>query len=82
MNKIFVMGNLVRNPEVSYTPTGQMVVAFAIASEHIYTARLGLKNTETQQFNCLTYGMLPETCNTHLKKGQQLLDFMLNIMSN
>jgi single-strand DNA-binding protein len=70
MSRIIVIGNLGRDPEVRYAPTGQMVASFSMASNHIYKDNLGLKHTDTQWFQCLAYGKLAEVCNTHLTKGQ------------
>jgi single-strand DNA-binding protein len=56
MNKLIVIGNLGRAPEVRYTPDGQMVASFSVASNHVYKDKLGLKHTETEWFNCLAYG--------------------------
>jgi single-strand DNA-binding protein len=72
MNKIIIIGNLGRDPEMRYTPTGQAVTSFSVASNHSYTDRLGMKHTDTEWFNCQAFGKLAETCNAYLSKGQQV----------
>jgi single-strand DNA-binding protein len=72
VNKIIIIGNLGRDPEVRYTPTGQMVASFSVASNHSYTDKLGMKHTETEWFNCSAFGKLAELANEYLSKGQQV----------
>jgi single-strand DNA-binding protein len=72
VNKIFIIGNLGRDPEVRYTPTGQMVASFGIASNHRYKTASGEQREETEWFNCQVFGKLAETCNAYLSKGQQV----------
>jgi single-strand DNA-binding protein len=72
MNRIIIIGNLGRDPELRYTPAGQAVTSFSIASNHSYTDKLGMKHTETEWFNCMAYGKLAEVCTQHLSKGQQV----------
>ena len=72
MNKIIIIGNLGRDPEVRYTPTGQMVASFSVASNHSYTDKLGMKHTETEWFSCQAFGKLAELCNEYLSKGKQV----------
>ena len=71
MNKIIVIGNLGRDPEMRYTPNGQMVTNFSVASNRRYTAG-GEQREETEWFNCSAWGRLAETCNSYLTKGQQV----------
>jgi single-strand DNA-binding protein len=72
VNKIIIIGNLGRDPEVRYTPTGQMVASFSIASNHRYKTASGEQREETEWFNCQAFGKLAETCNAYLSKGQQV----------
>jgi single-strand DNA-binding protein len=72
VNKIFIIGNLGRDPEPRHTPTGQMVTSFTIASNHRYRTASGEQQEETQWFNCSAFGRLAETCNQYLSKGQQV----------
>jgi single-strand DNA-binding protein len=72
VNKIFIIGNLGRDPEPRYTPTGQMVTSFRVASNHRYRAASGEQREETAWFNCSAFGKLAETCNQYLSKGQRV----------
>jgi single-strand DNA-binding protein len=72
MNKIFIIGNLGRDPEPRYTPTGQMVTSFSVATNYRYKTASGEQREETEWFNCSAFGKLAETCNQYLSKGQQV----------
>jgi single-strand DNA-binding protein len=52
VNKLILIGNLGRDPEMKYTPTGQMVTSFSVASNHKYKAASGEQRDETEWFNC------------------------------
>ncbi len=71
MNKIIVIGNLGRDPEMRYTPSGQTVTSFSVASNRKYTVN-GEQREETEWFNVSAWGRLAETCNQYLTKGQQV----------
>ena len=72
MNKIIVIGNLGRDPEMRYTPNGQGVTSFSIASSRKYTTSSGEQREETEWFNCSAFGKLADTCNQYLTKGKQV----------
>jgi len=72
MNKIIVIGHLGRDPEMKYTPNGQGVTSFSIASSRKYTTSSGERREETEWFNCSVWGKLAETCNQYLTKGKQV----------
>jgi single-strand DNA-binding protein len=72
VNKIRIIGNLGWDPEMRYTPTGQTVTSFSVASNHNYTDSMGMKHSEPAWFNCMTWGKLAETANPYLTKGQQV----------
>jgi single-strand DNA-binding protein len=72
VNKIIIIGNLGRDPEVRYTPTGQMAASFSVASNRRYKTASGEQREETEWFNCQVFGKLAETCNAYLSKGQQV----------
>lgn len=58
MNKIIVIGNLGRDPEMQYTPSGQAVTRFNVASNRKYTTGAGEQREETELFNCSALGKL------------------------
>lgn len=72
MNKIIVIGHLGRDPEMRYTPNGQAVTSFSVASSRRYTTSAGERREETEWFNVSAWGKLGETCNQYLTKGQQV----------
>ena len=72
MNKIIVIGHLGRDPEMRYTPNGQAVTSFSVASSRRYTTSGGEQRDETEWFNVSAWGKLGETCNQYLTKGQQV----------
>ena len=71
MIKITVIGHLGRDPEMRYTPSGQSVTSFSIASSRRYTAE-GEQKEETDWFRVSAWGRLSELCNQYLTKGQQV----------
>ena len=72
MNKIIVIGNLGRDPEMRYTPNGQSVTSFSVASTRRYTTSTGERREEVEWFNVSAWGKLGETCNQYLTKGRQV----------
>ena len=72
MNKIIVIGNLGRDPEMRYTPNGQSVTSFSVASSRRYTTSAGEQREETEWFNVNAWGRLADLCNQYLTKGQQV----------
>lgn len=72
MNKIIVIGNLGRDPEMRYTPSGQAVTSFSVASNRRYTTASGEQRDETECFNVSAWGRLGELCNQDLTKGKQV----------
>lgn len=72
-HKIIVVGNLGRDPEMRYTPSGQAVTNFSLASNRQYTGSDGQLVKETTWFRISTWGKQAEICNQYLRKGKQVL---------
>ena len=72
MNKIIVIGNLGRDPEMRYTASGQSVTSFSVASSRRYRTSDGEQREETEWFNVSAFGRLSEICNQYLTRGQQV----------
>ncbi|MEX1071179.1 MAG: single-stranded DNA-binding protein [Anaerolineales bacterium] len=72
LNKVMVIGNLGRDPEMRYTPSGRPVTTFSVASGRSWTSAEGERRSETEWFNVVAWGSLAEICNQYLKKGQQV----------
>lgn len=72
LNKVMIIGNLGRDPEMRYTPSGRPVTTFSIATSRSWKSSEGERRTETEWFNIVAWGSLAEICNQYLKKGQQV----------
>ena len=70
---IIIVGNLGGDPEMRYTPSGQSVTSFRLASSRRYTSSSGEVVKETIWFRVSAWSKLAETCNTYLKKGSKVL---------
>ena len=70
---IIIVGNVGRDPEMRYTPSGQAVTSFSVASNRSYTGSNGQKVDETIWFRISAWGKLAETCNNYLRKGSKVL---------
>ena len=62
MIKIVFIGHLGRDPEMRYTPGGQAVTSFSVASSRKYTTGSGEQREETEWFNVSAWGRLAVTC--------------------
>ncbi|HLA98333.1 MAG TPA: single-stranded DNA-binding protein [Anaerolineales bacterium] len=70
---IIIVGNLGRDPEMRYTPSGQAVTNFNVATSRQYTASDGNSVKETIWFRVSTWGRSAEACNQYLRKGSKVL---------
>lgn len=70
---IIIAGHLGRDPEMRYTPTGQPVTTFSVASTRRWTDQNGKTQEETIWFRVSAFGKLAETCNQFLSKGRPVL---------
>jgi single-strand DNA-binding protein len=69
LNSILIEGNLVRDPEMSYTPKGVAVCKFTVASNRFYKQEEELQK-EVSYFDVTTWTRLAEVCGEYLKKGR------------
>ena len=72
MNKMIIIGNLGRDPEMRYTPSGQAVTNFTIATNYRYTTAEGEAREETEWFRISVWGRQAESCNQYLTKGRKV----------
>ncbi len=72
LNKVMIIGNLGRDPEMRYTASGRPVTTFRVATSRSWNAADGERRTETEWFNVVAWGNLAEICNQFLTKGQQV----------
>ncbi len=71
--KIVIVGNLGRDPEMRYLSSGQAVTNFNVATNRQYTASSGEKVKETTWFRVSAWGRQAETSNQYLKTGSKVL---------
>jgi single-strand DNA-binding protein len=72
LNKIMLIGNLGRDPEVRSTPSGQAVTTFSVATSRKWKNRDGQQQDETEWYNVETWGRLAEICGQYLQKGSKV----------
>ncbi len=74
MNKVVLAGNLTRDPELRYLPSGQPVCSFSIAINRKYqNSSGGEAKEETTFLRIVAWARLAEICNEYLKKGSSVL---------
>ncbi|MHC4738460.1 MAG: single-stranded DNA-binding protein [Planctomycetota bacterium] len=71
-NKVFLMGNLTRDPQLSYLPSETAVVEFGLAVNRRWTGKDGTKKEETCFVDCRAFGRQAENINKYLSKGRAL----------
>ena len=72
MNKILINGNLGSDPEMRYTPNGNPVTSFTVATNRRYKASDGENREETEWFRISAWNRLAETCNQYLQRGSKV----------
>ncbi len=70
VNKVILIGNLGKDPELRYTPSGQPVATFSLATTERWTDRNGQRQDRTEWHNVVAWGKLGELVNQYLKKGR------------
>ncbi|MBI2980681.1 MAG: single-stranded DNA-binding protein [Chloroflexi bacterium] len=70
LNKVMIIGNLGKDPEMRFAPNGNAVTSFSVATNRVYTTAEGERKEETEWFNVETWGKLAEQCNQFLGKGR------------
>lgn len=71
VNKVILVGNLGKDPELSYLPSGQSVAKFSLATSRSYKDKSGEMKEETEWHNIVAWGKLGEICAQYLAKGRQ-----------
>ena len=72
LNKVMLIGHLGRDPEMRFTPSGQPVTTFTVATNRSWNTGDGERHSETEWFNVVAWGNLAEICKQYLVKGQQV----------
>ncbi|MEK9177553.1 MAG: single-stranded DNA-binding protein, partial [Patescibacteria group bacterium] len=73
LNKVYLIGNLTRDPEVKALPSGTKLCQFGMATNKIYKDKEGVKKEATEYHNIVAFNKLGELSGQYLKKGQQAL---------
>jgi single-strand DNA-binding protein len=69
LNKVMIIGNVGRDPEMRYTPDGKANAKFSVAVSRVWTNQEGEKKEETEWFNVVAWDKLAETCGSYVTKG-------------
>jgi single-strand DNA-binding protein len=72
LNKVMIIGNVGNDPEMRFTPNGNPVTSFSVATNRLYTTTDGERKQETEWFSVVSWGRLAEQCNQFLAKGRSV----------
>ncbi len=72
LNKVMLIGNLTRDPELRYIPSGQAVATFTVAVNRTYNSQSGEKKEEVSFIRVVVWARRAEVCNEYLKKGSSV----------
>ena len=72
LNKVLLIGNLTRDPELRYTPSGAAVCTFSVATNRSYTSADGTKKEEAEFIRIVSWNKLAELCSQLLAKGRKV----------
>jgi len=72
LNKVLLIGNLTRDPELKYTPTGAAVCTIGLATNRSWTTESGEKREEVEYHRLVAWGKLAELCSQLLVKGRKI----------
>ena len=72
VNKVILLGNLGKDPDLRYTPSGKAVATFSLATNERWTSQDGQKQENTTWHNIVAWGKQAETMKEYLTKGRQV----------
>ena len=72
INKVILIGNLGKDPELRYTPNSQAVATFSLATNRRWKDKEGQQQDQTEWHNIVTWGKQAEICKEYLKKGSSV----------
>jgi len=72
LNRVLLIGNLGKDPEVRFTPGGRAVARFPIATSEVWQDQEGQRQERTEWHNVVVWGKQAETCGQYLSKGRQV----------
>lgn len=73
LNKVFLIGNITRDPELRHTQGGTAVCSFSIATNRSYNDAQGRKQTQTEYHNIVAWGKQGETIAQYMRKGSLIM---------
>lgn len=73
LNKVFILGNLTKDPEIRTIPSGQQVATFGVATNRVWYNQAKEKNQEAEFHNIVVWGRLAEVASQYLNKGKLVL---------
>lgn len=73
LNKVYLYGNLTRDPEMKSLPSGSKVTQFSLATNRVYKDQSGARQEQTEYHNIVVFGRQAETSAQYLKKGQGVM---------
>jgi single-strand DNA-binding protein len=72
VNKAIIVGNLGKDPEMRYTPNGDPIASFSVATTEKWKGKDGQQQEKTEWHNITIFGKLAEVCGEYLKKGSSV----------
>ena len=72
LNRVMLIGNVGSDPEMRFTPNGNPVTSFRVATNRVYTTSEGERKQETEWFTVVAWRKQAESCNQYLTKGQRV----------
>ncbi len=72
VNKVILIGNLGKDPEVRFTPNGRALAKFPVATSEKWVDQEGNRQERTEWHNVVVWGKQAETCGQYLAKGRQV----------
>lgn len=72
INKAIIIGSLGRDPETRYSPSGDAITTFSVATSETWKDKEGVKQEKTEWHNVVAYRKLAEICGEYLKKGSSV----------
>lgn len=73
LNKVFIIGNLTRDPELKAIPSGIKVCSFSVATNRVWKDKNGAKQEAADYHNVVVFGRQAETVAQYMKKGSQVM---------
>lgn len=73
LNRVLIVGNLTRDPELKALPSGAQVASMSVATNRVWSDKEGNKQEETEYHSAVVFGKQAENCAAFLRKGSQVL---------